>query len=60
MENTFVHAIYMGTAPLNTFLHFRDFPRASSSACCLIHGGLLLGLLSDPEDGGNMFIRNVG
>jgi hypothetical protein len=27
-----------------------------SSACC----GLLLGLLFDPEDEGNMFFQNVG
>jgi hypothetical protein len=23
---------------------------------CLLHGGFLLGLISDPEDGGDMFL----
>jgi hypothetical protein len=25
---------------------------------CLLHAGFLLGLLSNPEDGGNMFLQN--
>jgi hypothetical protein len=29
-------------------------------ACCLLHTGFLLGLLLKPEDGGDMFFRNVG
>jgi hypothetical protein len=29
-------------------------------ACCLLHAGLLLGLYFDPENGGDMFLRNVG
>jgi hypothetical protein len=29
-------------------------------ACCLLHAGFLLGLLFYPEDGGDMFLRNVG
>jgi hypothetical protein len=31
-----------------------------SSAWCLFHGGFLLGSLFDPENGGDMFLRNVG
>jgi hypothetical protein len=31
-----------------------------SSACCLLHSGFLLGFIFDPEDGGDMFLRNVG
>jgi hypothetical protein len=29
------------------------------SACCLLHAGFLLGLLLNPEDGTDMFLRNV-
>jgi hypothetical protein len=28
--------------------------------CCLLHASFSLGLLSDPDDGGDMFLRNVG
>jgi hypothetical protein len=31
-----------------------------SSAWCLLHTGFFLGLFFDPEDGGNIFLRNVG
>jgi hypothetical protein len=30
-----------------------------NSACCLLHGGFLLGILYIREDGGDIFIRNV-
>jgi hypothetical protein len=36
------------------------FTNAVCSACCLLYAGFLLGLLFDPEDRGDMFIRNVG
>jgi hypothetical protein len=29
------------------------------SACCLLCTGFLLGLLSDPEDGGDMFLQKM-
>jgi hypothetical protein len=28
--------------------------------CCLLHAGFFLGLFVDPEDGGDMFPRDVG
>jgi hypothetical protein len=31
----------------------------SGLACCLFYAGFLLGLLINPEDGGDMFLRNV-
>jgi acyl-CoA thioesterase len=32
----------------------------STSACYLLYAGLLLGLFFDPEEGGYMFVRNIG
>jgi hypothetical protein len=32
----------------------------TSFACYLPHAGLLLGLFFDPEDEGDIFVRNVG
>jgi hypothetical protein len=29
-------------------------------ACCLLWASFLLGLLFDPEDGDDMFLRNIG
>jgi hypothetical protein len=29
-------------------------------ACYLLHVGILIGLFIDPEDGGDIFLRNVG
>jgi hypothetical protein len=37
------------------------FPAAALFAeCYLLHADFLLGLFLDPEDGGDMFLRNVG
>jgi hypothetical protein len=32
----------------------------AGSACYLLHAGFLLGFFFDPEEGGDMFLRNVG
>jgi hypothetical protein len=32
----------------------------AGSVCHLIHAGFLLGLFFDPEDGGDMFLLNIG
>jgi hypothetical protein len=29
-------------------------------SCCLLHAGIVLGLHFNPEDGGDIFLRNVG
>jgi hypothetical protein len=39
-------------------LHLRG--RRIRSASYRLHAGFFLGLLFDPEDGGDMFLRNVG
>jgi hypothetical protein len=42
------------------FLYNFTFPQDTFFACFLLLSGFLLGVLSDPEDGGDMFLRNVG
>jgi hypothetical protein len=39
---------------------FGGIYRLQSSACYLLYAGFLLGLLFDPDDGNDMFLRNVG
>jgi hypothetical protein len=36
------------------------FREQGSFACCVLHAGFLLGLLFNPEDGGDMFLPDVG
>jgi hypothetical protein len=33
---------------------------ASGSTCYLLHAVILLGFFFDPEEGGDMFLKNVG
>jgi hypothetical protein len=53
-------AILMGCLPRSLlFLHNTTLFKATCSACYLFHVGFLLGLLFNPEDGGDMYLRNV-
>jgi hypothetical protein len=38
---------------------FRE-SKEKSYVCNLLHVGFLLGLFFEPEDGGDMFLQNVG
>jgi hypothetical protein len=42
------------------FLYKLKFQQADCSAYYLLHTGFLLFLFFDPEDGGDMFLQNVG
>jgi hypothetical protein len=46
--------------PMLTKLTHYDAGRVLFSACYLLHAGFLFGLFFDPEDEGDMFLRNVG
>jgi hypothetical protein len=54
----------VGTSLLSCFYpcfpHNWKFPLADHSASYMLHADFLLVLFSDPEDGGDMFFRNVG
>jgi hypothetical protein len=42
------------------FRHNTNPRKLASSVCYLLHAGFMLGVLFDPEDGGDIFLRNVG
>jgi hypothetical protein len=46
--------------PVKVNRHFKGTCRKEIAAYCLLHAGLLLDLLFDPQYGGNRFLRNVG
>jgi hypothetical protein len=43
-----------------TAINHVGFEVVISRSCYLLHAGFLFGLFFDPEDGGDMFFRNVG
>jgi hypothetical protein len=45
-------------SPLKINQHFLGMFR--SFACYVLHAGFLLGLFFNPEDGGYIFLQNVG
>jgi hypothetical protein len=47
-----------GITPCNPLKVNRHFG-GTEAACHLFDAGFLLGLFFDPEDGGDMFLRNV-
>jgi hypothetical protein len=38
----------------------KNKPSRNLQSCYLLHAGFLLGLFFDPEDAGDMFLRNIG
>jgi hypothetical protein len=51
--------IYLQETFENKTNFFRAEEKAAETTCCLLHAGFLFGLLLDPEDGANIFLRNV-
>jgi hypothetical protein len=41
------------------FYKISHFRKATCSSCCLPHAGFLLDIFSDPDDGSDMFLRNI-
>jgi hypothetical protein len=49
-----------GWLPRTLLFHYiSTFLQASCSACFILHGGCLLGLLVNPEDGSDMMLPNA-
>jgi hypothetical protein len=67
MTSVFVHRVQiLRNRPISTFTVVTTgllemWPdNGQSFAACLLHDGFLLSLIFDLEDGGDMFLRNVG
>jgi hypothetical protein len=52
--------IFWDITPCSTLKVNRSFVEHVTSIFWLLHDGFFLGLLFDPDDGGDMFLRNVG
>jgi hypothetical protein len=53
-------SIFWDITPYGPLKVYRRCGEAKSSACYPLHARFLLGSFFDPEDGGEMFLRNVG
>jgi hypothetical protein len=54
-----VSQIYLKETFENKTNFFRAEKKAPETTCCLLRAGFFFGLLLDPEDGVNIFLRNV-
>jgi hypothetical protein len=58
--NNMMSSISWITTPCSPLKVNQYFGGTCHRACYLLHAGFLLGSFFDPEDGGEMFLQNVG